>query len=117
MTNLLTTIAATAIILSKSEQIELVAFATSPQCDDKIRQEARRRLVQSNIRLAHKVAKKHIRTGLAFNDLLACATEGILIAIDVDARQVSGARPGQRRYPSLWVTHLEEAVVLSSEGT
>ena len=82
MTNLLTTIAATAIILSKSEQIELVSFATSPQCDDEIRQEARQRLVSSNIRLAHKVAKKHVRRGLDFNDLLACATEGILIAID-----------------------------------
>ena len=82
MTNLLTTIAATAIILDKSQQMELVAFATSPQCSDDIRDEARRRLVQSNIRLAHKVAKKHVRTGVDFNDLLACATEGILIAID-----------------------------------
>ena len=80
--NLLTALAATAIILSKSEQSELCAFAQSPQCDDKICQEARRRLVQSNIRLAHKVAKKHVRNGLDFNDLLACATEGILIAID-----------------------------------
>jgi len=77
MLNLLTSLAATAIILGKTEQIQLVREAQDTTDND-----ARHNLVQANIRLAHKVAKKHIRKGLDFNDLLACATEGILIAID-----------------------------------
>ena len=88
MLNALTSLATTAVILSKSEQAELVAFAQSDQCDGAIRSEARRRLVQANIRLAHKVAKKNVRNGIDFNDLLAAASEGILIAIDkFDATQ------------------------------
>jgi RNA polymerase sigma factor (sigma-70 family) len=75
--NLLTSLAATAIILGKDEQIQLVREA-----QDTADNAARHSLVQANIRLAHKIAKKHIRKGLDFNDLLSCATEGILIAID-----------------------------------
>ena len=67
MLNALTALATTAVILSKSEQAELVAFAQSDQCDGAIRSEARRRLVQANIRLAHKVAKKNVRNGIDFN--------------------------------------------------
>ena len=77
MLNLLTALATTAIILGKDEQIQLVTRAQETADND-----ARRNLVQANIRLAHKVAKKHVRKGLDFNDLLASATEGILIAID-----------------------------------
>ena len=77
MLNMLTALATTAIILGKDEQIQLVTEAQASYDSD-----ARERLIQSNIRLAHKVAKKHIRKGIDFNDLLACATEGILIAID-----------------------------------
>ena len=77
MLNLLTSLATTAIILGKDEQIQLVKDAQASTDTD-----ARTQLVQSNIRLAHKVAKKHVRKGLDFNDLLSCATEGILIAID-----------------------------------
>ena len=77
MLNMLTALATTAIILGKDEQIQLVREAQDTADND-----ARHNLVQANIRLAHKVAKKHIRKGLDFNDLLACATEGILIAID-----------------------------------
>ena len=76
MLNMLTALATTAIILGKDEQIQLVRKAQDAD------QTARHDLVQANIRLAHKVAKKHIRKGLDFNDLLASATEGILIAID-----------------------------------
>jgi len=75
--NMLTALATTAIILGKDEQIQLVTEAQASYDND-----TRERLIQSNIRLAHKVAKKHIRKGIDFNDLLACATEGILIAID-----------------------------------
>jgi RNA polymerase sigma factor (sigma-70 family) len=74
---MLTALATTAIILGKDEQIQLVTEAQASYDND-----TRERLIQSNIRLAHKVAKKHIRKGIDFNDLLACATEGILIAID-----------------------------------
>jgi len=77
MLNLLTALATTAIILGKDEQIQLVREAQDTADND-----ARHNLVQANIRLAHKVAKKHVRKGLDFNDLLAQATEGILIAID-----------------------------------
>jgi len=74
---MLTALATTAIILGKDEQIQLVTEAQASHDND-----ARERLISSNIRLAHKVAKNHIRKGLDFNDLLACATEGILIAVD-----------------------------------
>ena len=77
MLNMLTALATTAIILGKDEQIQLVTEAQASHDND-----ARERLISSNIRLAHKVAKNHIRKGLDFNDLLACATEGILIAVD-----------------------------------
>ena len=77
MLNMLTSLATTAIILGKAEQIQLVAEAQTSDSDA-----ARHKLVQANVRLAHKVAKKHIRKGIDFNDLLSAATEGILIAID-----------------------------------
>lgn len=83
MLNMLTSLATTAVILSKAEQIQLVAQAQADDCAT-----ARHQLVQANVRLAHKVAKKNIRKGIDFNDLLACATEGILIAINkFDATQ------------------------------
>jgi len=75
MMNLLTSLAAAAIILTKSEQIAICA--EYQQTGDEAPLE---RLISSNVRLAHKVAKKHIRRGLDFNDLLACAVEGIIIA-------------------------------------
>ncbi len=82
MLNALTSLATTALILSKAEQLALCALAQ--EGDDA----ARHGLIQANIRLAHKVAKKHQRTGIDFNDLLAAASEGILIAIDkFDATQ------------------------------
>ena len=83
MLNMLTALATTAVILGKTEQFQLVTKAQADDCND-----ARHELVQANIRLAHKVAKKHVRKGLDFNDLLASATEGILIAINkFDATQ------------------------------
>ena len=82
MLNALTALATTAVILSKSEQAELCALAQDGDTT------ARHNLIQANIRLAHKVAKKNQRTGIDFNDLLAAASEGILIAIDkFDATQ------------------------------
>ena len=82
MLNALTALATTAVILSKSEQAALCALAQDGDTD------ARRALIQANIRLAHKVAKKNVRKGIDFNDLLAAASEGILIAIDkFDATQ------------------------------
>jgi RNA polymerase sigma factor (sigma-70 family) len=78
--NLLTTRAATCIILSKSEQTARVVIAQSPDSTDVERKAAIGDLVSSNVRLAHKVAKQHVRNGLAFNDLLAQACEGIVYA-------------------------------------
>jgi len=79
MTNLLTTLAACAIILSKADQASRVnIYQTSD--DDNERADALKDLVSANVRLAHKVAKQHVRKGLDFNDLLAQACEGIVIA-------------------------------------
>jgi len=80
MTNLLTTLAASCVILSKVEQIARVLTFQSDETPGNERQNALQDLVSSNIRLAHKVAKQHIRRGVDFNDLLAQATEGIIIA-------------------------------------
>jgi RNA polymerase sigma-32 factor len=80
MTALLTTLAATAIILSKSEQTARVRTYQDNDATDGDRQQALHDLVQANVRLAHKVAKQHVRNGLDFQDLLAQACEGIVYA-------------------------------------
>jgi RNA polymerase sigma factor for flagellar operon FliA len=72
---LLTLLAATAIILSKAEQSELCAEYQKTQ-----NKGALHRLIESNVRLAHKVAKKNMRSGIDFEDLLAQAVEGIVTA-------------------------------------
>ena len=96
MLNMLTSLATTAIILGKAEQIQLVAEAQTSDSET-----ARHNLVQANVRLAHKVAKKHIRKGIDFNDLLSAATEGILIAIDkFDATQGASFTT----YARMWMT-------------
>ena len=77
MSNAFTNLAATAIILSTEAQSELVALAQKTNSE-----QARRDLVQSNIRLAFKVAKKHQRRGLQFDDLMVACVEGILTAIN-----------------------------------
>tara|TARA_R110000824_G_scaffold394693_1_gene594703 strand:- start:971 stop:1804 length:834 start_codon:yes stop_codon:yes gene_type:complete len=108
MLNMLTSLAATAIILSKTEQSQLVATAQESGCNA-----ARHQLVQSNIRLAHKVAKKHVRKGLDFNDLLASATEGILIAINkFDATQGASFTT----YARMWMTAKCQEHVQSNAG-
>ena len=104
MLNMLTSLATTAIVLGKAEQIQLVAEAQTSDSET-----ARHKLVQANVRLAHKVAKKHIRKGIDFNDLLACATEGILIAINkFDATQGASfttyARMWMRAHPGTPLT-------------
>ena len=108
MLNMLTSLATTAIILGKTEQIQLVTKAQADNCND-----ARHELVQANIRLAHKVAKKHIRKGIDFNDLLACATEGILIAINkFDATQGASFTT----YARMWMTAKCQEHVQSNAG-
>jgi RNA polymerase sigma factor (sigma-70 family) len=108
MLNMLTSLATTAIILGKEEQIQLVTKAQADDCND-----ARHELVQANIRLAHKVAKKHVRKGLDFNDLLACASEGILIAINkFDATQGASFTT----YARMWMTAKCQEHVQSNAG-
>jgi RNA polymerase sigma factor (sigma-70 family) len=82
-------VAATVIILSKSEQSELVAVyqdgittdddhnvvTSTPAADA-----ALGRLVQANLRMAMSVAKKRFRTGLDMDDLVSEAVSGILRA-------------------------------------
>ena len=80
MTNLLTSIAATCIILSKTEQTARVRTYQDADSTDAQRDAALTDLVSANVRLAHKVAKQHVRNGIDFNDLLAQACEGIVYA-------------------------------------
>ena len=80
MTTLLATLAATAIILNRVEQI---AHVRTIQCADSTTAQveaAQTALVSANVRLAMKVAKKHVRNGVSFDDLLAQACEGIVYA-------------------------------------
>ena len=78
--NLLTTLAATCIILDRAAQIARVRTIQNPESTQAEVQQATHDLVGANVRLAHKVAKKHVRNGLDFNDLLAQACEGIVHA-------------------------------------
>jgi RNA polymerase sigma factor (sigma-70 family) len=78
----LSNLAATAIILSKPAQGALVAIAQDAETKASAREAARHDLIQSNIRLAFKVAKKHVRRGLQFDDLMSACVEGILTAVN-----------------------------------
>jgi RNA polymerase sigma-32 factor len=80
MTALLTTLAATCIILNRAEQIARVRIIQNPESTQAQVQQATHDLVSSNVRLAHKVAKQHVRNGVDFNDLLSQACEGIVYA-------------------------------------
>jgi len=80
MTALLTTLAATCIILNRADQIARVSIIQNPESTQAEVQQATHDLVGANVRLAHKVAKKHVRNGLDFQDLLAQACEGIVYA-------------------------------------
>ena len=73
--SIFTVMASAAVILSKEEQSALCASFQSADDDKSLD-----KLVESNIRLAFKVAKKNLRTGVDFDDLLAQAVEGIIIA-------------------------------------
>ena len=90
-TSLLTNLAAVAVILSKTDQLARVATFQSPESSADEREEALTDLLSANVRLAHKVAKQHVRNGLDFQDLLAA----------MDARALPGACPGQRRPATL----------------
>ena len=100
MTALLTTLAATAIILSKSEQTARVRTYQDTDATDAERTQALHDLVQANVRLAHKVAKQHQRNGLDFQDLLAQACEGIVYAA---GKYEVGSRASFTTYANQWM--------------
>ncbi len=100
MTNLLTSLAATVIILSKVEQIARVKTYQATDSTPEQREEALADLVSTNVRLAHKVAKQHIRRGLDFNDLLAQACEGIVYAA---GKYEVGNRASFTTYAKQWM--------------
>jgi RNA polymerase sigma-32 factor len=79
-TSLLTNLAAVAVILSKTDQLARVTAFQSEEATPAEREEALTDLLSANVRLAHKVAKQHVRNGLDFQDLLAQACEGIIHA-------------------------------------
>jgi RNA polymerase sigma factor (sigma-70 family) len=68
---------ATAVILSKSEQLALVSDYQATGSVDSLG-----KLVDSNVRLACNVARKHKRNGIDLDDLMSAAVEGIVVAAD-----------------------------------
>ena len=107
MTNAIVNLAAAATILSKSAQSELCALAQAGDMD------ARRDLIQANIRLGYKIAKKHNRKGIQHDDLMAACVEGIIIAIDkFDPSQGASFTT----YASRWMTAKCQEHVQSMSG-
>jgi len=113
MTNLLTTLAATCIILCKSEQIARVQTFQSEDSTVEQREAALADLVGANVRLAHKVAKKHIRNGLDFNDLLAQACEGIVYAA---SKYKVGSKASFTTYANQWMRAKCQEFVQANAG-
>ena len=113
MTSALINLAATATILSKAEHSELCAFYQSDQCSADIRDAALQRLIESNIRLAHKVAKRHHRNNITHEDLLSCAVEGIITAAGkFDASKEASFTT----YARLWMTAKCQEHVQANSG-
>mgnify|MGYP003626938715 FL=1 len=77
MTSALFNLLATTQILSRSSQIDLVREAQNSNDN-----EALDALIKSNLPMAVKIAKKHIRNGLTLDDLTAEAITGIIRAVD-----------------------------------
>ena len=100
MTTLLATLAATAIILNKAEQIGRVSIIQNPESTQAEVQKATHDLVSANVRLAMKVAKQHVRNGVAFDDLLAQACEGIVYAA---GKYEVGSRASFTTYANQWM--------------
>ena len=113
MTALLTTLAATAIILNKAEQIARVSIIQNPESTQAEVQQATHDLVQANVRLAHKVAKKHVRNGLDFQDLLAQACEGIVYAA---GKYEVGSKASFTTYANQWMRAKCQEYVQANAG-
>jgi|TARA_R110002096_G_scaffold12437_4_gene44861 RNA polymerase sigma-32 factor len=111
--NLLTTLAATCIILSKSEQSARVTTYQDDDASDNDRAQALTDLVSTNVRLAHKVAKQHVRNGLDFNDLLAQACEGIVHAA---SKYEVGNKASFTTYAKLWMRARCQEFVQANAG-
>jgi RNA polymerase sigma-32 factor len=77
MKSAIVTLLATTQILSRDAQIELVREAQKSN-DNK----ALDALIRSNLPMAVKIAKKHIRNGIDIEDLLAEAVTGIIRAVE-----------------------------------
>jgi len=105
----LTGFATVATILSKSDQIELVK-----EYQETDSTEALERLISSNIRLAHNVAKKHVRRGVDFEDLLSCAAEGIMTAAN---KFNPNKKASFTTYARLWMTAKCQEYVQANSGT
>ena len=100
MTALLTTLAATCIILNRADQIARVSIIRNPESTQAQVHQATHDLVSSNVRLAHKVAKQHVRNGVTFDDLLAQACEGIVYAA---GKYEVGSRASFTTYAQQWM--------------
>ena len=113
MTALLTTLAATCIILNKAEQIARVRIIQNPESTPAQVQQATHDLVASNVRLAHKVAKQHVRNGLDFQDLLAQACEGIVYAA---GKYEVGSKASFTTYANQWMRAKCQEYVQANAG-
>lgn len=63
-------------LLSKDEETEL---AIKAKAGDK---EARNKMIESNLRLVISIAKKYLKSGMEFNDLISEGTTGLITALD-----------------------------------
>ena len=113
MTALLTTLAATCIILNRADQIARVRIIQNPESTQAEVQQATHDLVGANVRLAHKVAKKHVRNGLDFQDLLAQACEGIVYAA---GKYEVGNRASFTTYANQWMRAKCQEFVQANAG-
>tara|TARA_R110000824_G_scaffold232791_3_gene420955 strand:+ start:890 stop:1747 length:858 start_codon:yes stop_codon:yes gene_type:complete len=111
--NLLTTLAATCIILDRADQIARCRTIQSAESTPEEVSQATHDLVGANVRLAHKVAKKHVRNGVDFNDLLAQACEGIVYA---STKYEVGNRASFTTYANQWMRAKCQEFVQANAG-
>lgn len=67
-------------LLTRDDEIDLAKQMESK--DERVKKQARERMVQSNIRLAISIAKKYQNRGCDFDDLIQESTLGLMKAVD-----------------------------------
>jgi len=96
-------LAATAVILTRQEQID-----TCRDFQESGSEDALNKLISSNIRMAIKVARKHQRAGLDLEDMVTEATMGILEAA---TKYDFDSKASFTSYATLWMRAKVQAYV------